>query len=70
MKGGMNKQFLFRSLYSLILISASVGVIGLAVCPQTCVSAGQSEAQTAGPSATTDHSPLHSEFPPGDGRKR
>ncbi len=69
MKGGMNKQFLFRSLYSLILISASVGVIGLAVCPQTCVSAGQSEAQTAGPSATTDHSPLHSEFPPGDGRE-
>lgn len=65
----MNKQFLFRSLYSLILISASVGVIGLAVCPQTCVSAGQSEAQTAGPSATTDHSPLHSEFPPGDGRE-
>ena len=69
MKGGMNKEILFRSLYSLILISASVGIIALALCPQTPVSAGQSEPQAAGPSATTDHSPLHSEFPPGDGRE-
>ena len=69
MKGGMNKEFLFRSLHSLILIFASVGIIALALCPQTLVSAGQSEPQAAGPSATTDHSPLHSEFPQGDGRE-
>lgn len=69
MTGGMNREFLYRSLHSSILISASIGIIALAVCPQTRVSAGQSEAQTAGPSATTDHSPLHSEFPPGDGRE-
>ena len=69
MKGGMNKEFLFRSLHSLILISASAGIVALALCPQTQVSAGQSEPQAAGPSATTDHSPLHSEFPPGDGRE-
>ena len=69
MKVGINKGIIRRGLYSLTLISASVGIIALALCPQTQVSAGQSAAQTAGPSATTDHSPSHSEFPPGDGRE-
>lgn len=69
MKVGMNKGIIHGSFCSLTLISASVGIIALALCPQTQVSAGQSAAQTVGPSATTDHSPLHPEFPPGDGRE-
>ena len=69
MKVGMNKGMLRRGFCSRTLISASVGIIALALCPQIKVIAGQSEAQTAGPSATTDHSPLHPEFPPGEGRE-
>lgn len=65
----MNKDYLYRSLYSLTILSASVGIIVLALSTQTRVSAGQSETQALSPSAATDHSPLHPEFPPGDGRE-
>jgi competence protein ComEA len=64
-----DKELFHRSLCSWTLIFASLGIIAMAVYPQAHVSAGQSETQTAGPSATTDHSPLHPEFPPGDGRE-
>jgi competence protein ComEA len=67
-KGRSNKVFLHGKLYALTLV-ASAGVIALAISMQTLVAAGQSGGQTAGPSATTDHSPLHTEFPPGDGRE-
>ena len=69
MKVFKDKEFFHCGLYSLTLIFASVGIIALALYPQTHVSAGQSDTQAVGPSATTDHSPLHPEFPPGDGRE-
>ncbi len=65
----MGKEFLFRRLCSLTIISASLGVMALAISGETRVSAGQSDTQTLSPSATTDHSSLHPEFPPGDGRE-
>jgi competence protein ComEA len=65
----MSRKISFRSLYWVTLLSASVGIITVAIATQTRVSAGQSDAQALSPSATTDHSPLHPEFPPGDGRE-
>jgi competence protein ComEA len=67
-KRGLNKGTIYHGLYALTLLSASVGVIALAMSIQTPVSAGQAAAQTAGPSATTDNSPTHPEFPQGEGR--
>ena len=67
MKQGLKSEIIYRSLYVVTLLSVSVGVISLAMSIQTSVSAGQA-AQTAGPSATTDNSPTHPEFPEGEGR--
>ncbi len=58
-----------RFLYPLTLIGASVAVLVLALSTQKPVSARPGFGQAVGPSATTDHSPLHPEFPPGDGRE-
>jgi competence protein ComEA len=65
-KRGLNQEVICRGLCSLILLSASA--IALSISTQTSVSAAQTEGQPAGPSATTDQSPSHPEFPPGVGR--
>jgi competence protein ComEA len=49
----------------LALILAFSGLVAICICARTTVSAGQ----TLSPSATTDQSPNHPEFPPGDGRE-
>lgn len=54
-----------RHLRALVLMLACAGVIALCIFTQTKVSAGQA----LSPSATTDQSPNHPEFPPGDGRE-
>jgi competence protein ComEA len=61
-KPGPNEPVLFGGLYSLILLSACVGVIAIAMSTQTPVSA----AQTADSSTAAD---AHPEFPPGEGRE-
>jgi competence protein ComEA len=58
-----------RFLNPLTVIGASGAVFVLALSSQTPVSASPRVGQAVGPSATTDHSPLHPEFPPGDGRE-
>jgi competence protein ComEA len=68
-KHGLKREIIYRGLYAVALLSVSVGVIALAAMSiQVPVSAGQAAAQTAGPSATTDNSPTHPEFPEGEGR--
>ena len=62
MSPGPSKTVIFRSLYSLILLTACVGVIAIAMSTQTPASA----AQTADSSVAADAYP---EFPQGDGRE-
>ena len=62
MKPEPNEPVIFGGLYSLILLSACVGVIAIAMSTQTPVSA----AQTADSSTAAD---AHPEFPPGEGRE-
>jgi competence protein ComEA len=59
----------YRRLCGLTLLLMSVSLIVVSVLIKTPVSASQAATQTAGPSATTDQSPLHPEFPPGEGRE-
>lgn len=71
----------FRRLCGLTLLLMSVGVIVASVFTWTPVSArqttgqtpaqtpAQTPVQTAGPSAATDNSPTHPEFPAGEGRE-
>jgi competence protein ComEA len=54
-----------RGLRTLALMATCAGVIALCIFTRITVSAGQ----TLSPSATTDQSPNHPEFPPGDGRE-
>lgn len=61
-KPGPNKTVVFRGLYSLILVSACLGVVAIAMSTRTPISA----AQTADSSAAAD---AHPEFPPGEGRE-
>ncbi len=69
MTGRLVKYGFQHFLYPLTLIGVSVAVLVLALSSQTPVSASPGVGQAVGPSATTDHSPLHPEFPPGDGRE-
>ena len=62
MKPGPNKTVIFRGMYSLILLSACLGVLAIAMSTQTRVSA----AQAADSSVAADTYP---EFPPGEGRE-
>jgi len=55
----------YRRLCGLMLFAMSAALIAVAILPWTPVSARQA----AGPSATTDQSPTHPEFPPGTGRE-
>jgi competence protein ComEA len=68
-KGRLNQSIFHRFGYSLAVVTASVGVIAFAILPQTEVAASPAAGQAVGPSATTDHSPAHPEFPAGDGRE-
>jgi competence protein ComEA len=63
-KRAWNREFTRRGRHALALLLMCAGVIATAMFTRTSVSAGQA----AGPSATTDHSPSHPEFPPGVGR--
>jgi competence protein ComEA len=54
------KRLIYRGLYSLVLLSATVGLIALSI------STPISDAQTGGPSAAS--ADQHPEFPPGVGR--
>jgi competence protein ComEA len=67
-KHGLSKQNIRRGLYSFILFSTSVAVIALLLSIQAPLSAAQDPDQSAGPSANTDASSSHPEFPPGEGR--
>ncbi len=58
-----------RFLYPLTLIGVSVAVLVPALSSQTQGAASPGVGQAVSPGATTDHSPLHPEFPPGDGRE-
>lgn len=55
----------YRGLHTLALTLAFAGLIAFCIFTRTTASAGQ----TLSPSATTDQSPNHPEFPPGDGRE-
>jgi competence protein ComEA len=55
----------YRGLRTLALMIVFAGASAFFVFTRTTVSAGQ----TLSPSATTDQSPNHPEFPPGDGRE-
>jgi competence protein ComEA len=59
----------YRRRCGLTLLIMSMAVIVVSVFTWTPVSARQTPAQTAGPSATTDNSPSHPEFPAGEGRE-
>ena len=61
-KPGPNKTVVFRGMYSLILLSACLGALAIAMSTQTPVSA----AQTADSNTAADTYP---EFPPGEGRE-
>ena len=65
MKRVWSNGITYRSLRTLALMSACAGVIALCIFTRTTVTAGQ----TLSPSAATDQSPTHPEFPPGDGRE-
>ena len=60
MKRGLNKEVLYRGLYSFAMLFACVDITGLAMSTLTSVSAGQS--------ATQEQPPAHPEFPAGEGR--
>ena len=62
MKPGLSKAVIFRGLCSLIVLSAGISVLAIAMYTQTSVAA----AQTADSSAPADN---HPEFPPGEGRE-
>lgn len=65
MKRGLKIQIInARRLCGITLVILSAGWMVAAIMPWTPVSAHQ----VAGPSATTDQSSTHSEFPPGTGR--
>jgi len=61
-KPGPNKTVVFRGMYSLILLSACLSALAIAMSTQTPVSA----AQTADSNPAADTYP---EFPPGEGRE-
>jgi competence protein ComEA len=69
MKRAWDKGITHRSPHSIALVLLCAGLAAFSVLTRTVVSAGQTAGQAAGPSATTDGSPLHTEFPPGDGRE-
>jgi competence protein ComEA len=54
-----------RGFRAFVLLLACAGVFVFCISTRKTVSAGQ----TLSPSATTDQSPNHPEFPPGDGRE-
>ena len=62
MKPGPNEPAILGGLYPLILLSACVGVIAIAMSTQMPVSAAQSADSSAAAGA-------HPEFPPGEGRE-
>jgi competence protein ComEA len=59
-KRGLNKEVLYRGLYSFAILCVCVDVTVLTTSTLTSVSAGQS--------ATQEHPPAHPEFPAGEGR--
>lgn len=65
MKRVWRRGITYRSFRALVLMLAFAWVIGFCIFTRTTASAGQ----TLSPSATTDQSPDHPEFPPGDGRE-
>lgn len=65
MKRDWRDGITYRGLRTLALMLAFAGGFAFVISTRTTASAGQ----TLSPSATTDQSPNHPEFPPGDGRE-
>ncbi|HXR40228.1 MAG TPA: helix-hairpin-helix domain-containing protein [Terracidiphilus sp.] len=69
MRRAWDKGIEDRALHALALMAMCAGLVAISMFTRTGVSARKTAGQAAGPSATTDGSPLHPEFPPGDGRE-
>jgi competence protein ComEA len=69
MKRAGDKGIAQGGLHFVAFIVFCASLAAFAMLTRTVVSAGQESGQAAGPSAATDGSPLHTEFPPGDGRE-